>query len=671
MLGFSKVRHLGLALLESVGIYDANEAERKIAIDTLLQTKREAKTYEEWQDCCRDLDALLGNDQWKAQEECDLYDHELVRFRLEQLRAARLDGDMEKLLLLVRTTLQRNLGNMGNPKLYLHCFSGTKQLIEDYICECELALETLLESNAIANSRLLATLIQTRKAFGRTALVLSGGSTFGALHIGVLYELLNAKLLPRIISGSSAGSIFASILCIHLDSELNDLLLITQREFDIFEETGREESTLVRITRFLKYGTWLDNKYLSTTMRQLLGDLTFQEAYYRTRRVLNVTVSPSSIHEMPKLLNYLTAPNVLIWSAVCASCSVPFVFASYDILAKHPKTGEHYSWSPSTFIDGSVDNDLPMARLSEMFNVNHFIACQVNPHVAPFLKLSEFFSGHHSEERVRMAQWTDLFSTAHNFINDELSHYLILMSELGIFKNTATKLRSVLGQSYSGDVTILPQIKWSEVAQLFKNPTREYIGATMVRSASATWSNIDLVRNHCATELCLDKTIHLLRTRLIQRPLSYFDLESHTHYHRHHHSYNKAMHHFRRKSDIPQNASLRASLSEALANQNNGGADDNANGTTNSNGNTSIRKQWSPSPPFMSYNSSHVSLYSLNLPIVARYRDSQASPGAAAPTMTTFSGVSTATPPPQAKRTVSDHGTAERVITFTSSVDAD
>lgn len=32
------------------------------------------------------------------------------------------------------------------------------------------------------------------------------------------------------------------------------------------------------------------------------------------------------------------------------------------------------------FSDGSVESDLPMQQLSELFNVNHFIVSQVNPH---------------------------------------------------------------------------------------------------------------------------------------------------------------------------------------------------------------------------------------------------------------------------------------------------
>jgi TAG lipase/steryl ester hydrolase/phospholipase A2/LPA acyltransferase len=51
-------------------------------------------------------------------------------------------------------------------------------------------------------------------------------------------------------------------------------------------------------------------------MRDLLGDMTFQEAYNRTRRILNIPVSTSSLYELPRLLNYITAPNVMIWSAV-------------------------------------------------------------------------------------------------------------------------------------------------------------------------------------------------------------------------------------------------------------------------------------------------------------------------------------------------------------------
>jgi len=37
------------------------------------------------------------------------------------------------------------------------------------------------------------------------------------------------------------------------------------------------------------------------------------------------------------------------------------------------------------YCDGTVGGDLPMQRLSELFNVNTFIVSQVNPYVLPFV----------------------------------------------------------------------------------------------------------------------------------------------------------------------------------------------------------------------------------------------------------------------------------------------
>ena len=41
-----------------------------------------------------------------------------------------------------------------------------------------------------------------------------------------------------------------------------------------------------------------------------------------------------------------------------------------------------------TYSDGSIENDLPMQQLSELFNVNHFIVSQANPHSALFSTLT-------------------------------------------------------------------------------------------------------------------------------------------------------------------------------------------------------------------------------------------------------------------------------------------
>lgn len=503
--------------------YQSEEARKHAeALERWTKSQAQAETYEQWLFASEQLDKLSGNDKWKEDPVSPYYDSVLVQQRLQQLRDARVNSNMDELLYLVRTSLQRNLGNMGDPRLYVRTHTGSKTLIEQYIAEVELALDTLLSCGpgTFSPKVLLSNLIQTRKAFGRTALVLSGGSTFGILHIGVMRELHRAHLLPQVISGSSAGSIFASMLCIHLEDEIEELLQLPlhKESFEIFEPAGEREGLMVRLARFLKHGTWFDNKYLSTTMRELLGDLTFQEAYYRTQRILNVTVSPSSMHEMPKILNYLTAPNVLIWSAVCASCSVPFVFDSHDILAKNPRSGEFYSWNASTFIDGSVYNDLPLSRLAEMFNVNHFIACQVNPHVVPFVKFAETMSLVEARPTTtEPGSLTKLWHSTQLALSSEISHYLDLAAEMGLFKNISSKLRSVLDQQYSGDITILPELYLSEFGQIFKNPSKEFFQKAELRAARATWPKMSHIHNRVAIELALVKAIHKLRARIVSQ----------------------------------------------------------------------------------------------------------------------------------------------------------
>lgn len=61
-------------------------------------------------------------------------------------------------------------------------------------------------------------------------------------------------------------------------------------------------------------GYLFDIEVLQGCCRSNIGDMTFQEAFNRTRRILNITVSSSTVFELPRLLNYLTAPNVVRFS---------------------------------------------------------------------------------------------------------------------------------------------------------------------------------------------------------------------------------------------------------------------------------------------------------------------------------------------------------------------
>lgn len=284
----------------------------------------QSETYDEWKAAATELDALEGNDAWKLEDYSSEYNAALVQARLDQLDAARLSCDVKRMLFLVRTTLTRGLGGMGDLRLYKHSHIGTKRLIERYIDSAVKTLAVLPDMCAKQGDRcpiklraVLEELLRARQSFGRTALLLSGGGTFGMNHIGVVKCLWEQRLLPRIISGASAGSIVCAVLCSKTDAEIPEVLHeFCYGDLAVFEEEGKEESVIQKVTRFLKYGSLFDISHLERVMKKMLGDITFQESYNRTRRILNITVSSASMYEMPRLLNYVSAPDVMIWSAV-------------------------------------------------------------------------------------------------------------------------------------------------------------------------------------------------------------------------------------------------------------------------------------------------------------------------------------------------------------------
>ena len=453
------------------------------------------------------------------------YNADLVATRLKQMDEARISCDVGRMLFLLRTSLSRGLGDMGNLKLYKHTHIGTKDLIERYITSTLSTLKALLDVSAKAkcdgmeSKYILEQVLSSRQAFGRSALLLSGGATFGMNHTGVLKALWEARLLPRIISGASAGSIVCAVLCTRTEEEMPDLFAtFCDGDLAVFEEEGNEENILRKATRFLKFGALFDISHLIRVMRDLLGEMTFQEAYNRTRKILNICVSSASLYELPRLLNYITAPNVLIWSAVAASCSVPLVFSAASILAKDPKTGEAVPWNPSPqrWIDGSVDNDLPMTRLAELFNVNHFIVSQVNPHVVPFLVKEEDSIAHEAQQGcgtvVAGPSWLD---SAAQLAKSEALHRMHTLAEVGILPNTLGKVISVLSQKYSGDITIMPEISYADFPRILANPTPEFMHQAMLCGERATWPKLSRIKNHCAIELALDDAVQQLRARVV------------------------------------------------------------------------------------------------------------------------------------------------------------
>lgn len=417
---------------------------------------------------------------------------------------------------------------------------GTKDIIEEYLDTIVQSMNTVLRATGfdeeskeeLSIDNKLAFFSETRHAFGRSALLLSGGGALGFYHSGVIKALAEQNLLPNVIAGSSAGSIVAGTIGVRTEEEIAEFFSddsnvylnflgpsITKKDEEdyspslllplekVLPVTGYSylKDTLVMLNRFIDKKYVLDSNILRDALRKNMGDYTFREAYDRTGRITNITVTPLKTDDYPHLLNYLTAPNVLMWSASLASCAIPLVFRPVELMAKDkygnivPYYREGLKWS-----DGSLECDLPMERLSELFNVNHFIVSQVNIHYKAVSGYSAFGTG----------QTGSLM----NFFKKQIKAYIKNIAEFGLNTNVLKFLDigliPLLTQKYEGDITICPTDKIS-LAHLLRivltNPNAETYPEIVKAGERACWPYIARIRTMCRIEFALERAVRYLR----------------------------------------------------------------------------------------------------------------------------------------------------------------
>lgn len=435
---------------------------------------------------------------------------------------------------LLRTGLVRNLGNITAPRLFTRAYAGTKLLIEDYITQVCLAIEHVTQyptsispGEGLTTQTKLDLLHDARQAFGRSALILQGGSIFGLCHIGVVKALHLRGLLPRIISGTATGALIAALVGVHDEQELLGFLSGEAIDLSAFDKRSREAATSAqagnvkhglfstfvrRLRRFQEQGIILDAQALGDCVRANVGDLTFTEAYRRTRRVLNITVS-STNGTVPNLLNYLTAPNVLIWSAAVAS-NIPDASQSPVPLYCKEESGNVVKWSsaqdanfrPYTHTKKSSEREGPLARIAELFNVNHFVVSQARPYIAPFLR-SDLNS-----PKPRYAGPSGLTSSLVKIALMEVQHRLHQLDSLGYLAPNVRYL--VLDEDIPGpSLTLVPEVRFTDYLKLLENPTKTSIDYWVLKGEKSVWPAIGALKIRCAVEVELDRAYQLVRRR--------------------------------------------------------------------------------------------------------------------------------------------------------------
>lgn len=474
------------------------------ALQRIEKQFRKANSYEQWLALAEQHDRETGADLWRRRDVSKLYDYANINSRLKRLRGLRSRGDDQGLLFALNEGIHGNMAGMGKSALYQRARCGTKALIEDYIREVSDALEYLSPPRfkGVELADRLEFFRRASHCYGRTALMLSGGGTLGYFHFGVLKTLIEHQLCPVVISGASAGAFVAAVFGTRTDAEFLELFANNHLARALTRNSGEVK---------IGFGTVnnIDMEVIKREMARMIPDLTFVEAYEKTGRSINITISPAEPRQESRLLNHIASPNVTIRSAVLASSALPGVFPAVTLQARDVH-GDVQDYLPSRrWIDGSFSQDLPAKRLARMYGINHFIVSQVMPGMGrePTLRpgIRKIVSDASVAATKQIVRGSLDFLQRYNFVGPRLS-------------TAMTALNALIDQQYTADINIFPGYGAANVSKILKMLNEDEMVQLFKAGERATWPKIPAIATTTRIGYTLD--------RILQRLEGYADNKS-------------------------------------------------------------------------------------------------------------------------------------------------
>ncbi|KAI0603356.1 patatin-like phospholipase domain-containing protein [Biscogniauxia sp. FL1348] len=497
--------------------------------DRLRRNMRAANSYRDWVNAAKEMDAFLGNQHWKEENQFAYYDSKTVRRVWEQIRKHRkaaealeaqgsvfgngngygdMEGDgaraVEDLKVLVEACVKSNFVGVENPRLYSQTYYGTKNLVQNFIDEMEKSTRFLMTTKQLPLEEKRTLFKRMHANFGRTALCLSGGAAFAYYHFGVVKALLEADLIPDVITGTSGGALVAALVATRTNDELKQLIVPALAH----KITACSEPITTWFPRWWRTGARFDSvDWARQASWWTRGSMTFREAYERTGRILNVSCVPADPHSPTILCNYLTAPNCVIWSAVLASAAVPGILNPVVLMMK-TKDGSLVPFSfGHKWKDGSLRTDIPIKALNLHFNVNFTIVSQVNPHISLFFFSSRGTVGSPVTHRKGRG-WRGgyLGSATEQYIKLDLTKWLKVLKHLELLPRPLGQDWSQLWlQQFSGTITIWPQAQPSDFWQLLSDPDADRLARMIHEGQQSAFPKLKFIANRLKIERLVEQ----------------------------------------------------------------------------------------------------------------------------------------------------------------------
>ena len=460
-----------------------------------------AESYEEWKSIALKIDEESGAQEWKFDNCSPYFDAEIIAHRLVLLKRYRLQKRTRDLMYILREGLTYDIANIAHPMLFTATYMGTKKIIEDYVEEVSESLAFIASTacQCLSLSEKIDFFQHCKKAYGQPALMFSGGATLGLFHTGVCKALLEQDLMPKVLSGSSAGAIMTAMLGTSKPSEISARL----NGENFFSEAFhfRKFSELLKGN-----GGLADVKYLKKFLVENLGDITFEEAFKISGLHINVAVAPYDASQEARIMNAYTSPDLLVWSAVLASCAVPILFPPVKLTSKR-YDGELTPYMASTrWVDGSVRSDFPQEKMARLYNLNYTIASQVNPHIVPFMQSDA--------ERYRkdMLSWPErIIRRQGKVITKGIMDFARgRVGKIPPIRRLLDHGYGVVDQGYYGDLNIVGNYSSRHYTYMLQNP-RPYLFKLLQREGvQATWPKMSSIETHARVGKSIQHCLELL-----------------------------------------------------------------------------------------------------------------------------------------------------------------
>jgi len=457
---------------------------------------RNATTYASWKEAADALDMIEGK-----QDGLDTKEELMLQKRTRHLLYHCESHSLAPLMDELKTACVPTRSGFEGEVAYTRNYSGRNRRLAEHseaICSGIAAIS----NSDLPTDKKITFLEDAAGAYGRTALCLSGGAGNGWYHIGAIKALFEAGMLPAIISGSSAGALVGCMVCCRSDDELPEVF---QPEVQRLVACACGEPFFGKMRRLYRTGYLFDSDDWRSKIKGVTkGDMTFKESFQISGRVLNITVFDGE--NASHVLNYLTAPDTCVWSAVLASAAVPGALPPQELMVKTADGSiEQCNAFGKCWRDGSIKNDLPITQLHQQFNVNWTIVSQVEPHIAPFFYNHRGSAGCPSPHLAGKG-WRGgfLLAAAEALLKQEMLKWLGIMRDFELLPTfKGVEWGDVFLQTNYGDVTCVPKLRMLDYPNLIRNPDVPGMARYIRVGEQTMWPKLGIIRDHRAIEIQL------------------------------------------------------------------------------------------------------------------------------------------------------------------------